>query len=109
MNKRGENMEPSVTAEELQLLIKKIVSYSVPRSILLFGSQSGGDSRADSDIDLCILYDELPKRKLKVMQDLYERIFTLPGRPVDLLVYPDAHIPGSFESVIQTEGHQVYG
>ena len=101
--------------EELQKLIESIVSYYPPKNILLFGSQARGTTRVGSDIDLCVLYERLPKRNLEVLQDLYSSFFSIQGRAVDLVVYEaeqfseKAHRNGSLEQAIQKEGQVVYG
>ncbi len=101
--------------DELKILISAITEYSVPKKIVLFGSRAQGRARLDSDFDLCILYDRIPKRKLEVLQDLYRTVFCLGGHPVDLVVYQECQFEerasrkGTFESVIQAEGEVVYG
>ena len=101
--------------EELGALIDSIISYYPPKNILLFGSQARGTATAASDIDLCVLYDHLPKRNLEVLQDLYKTLFAIHGRAVDLVVYEAsqfgerAHKKGSLEQVIQREGQVLYG
>jgi len=107
--------EPEGESEELRLLLEAIMAYELPRRVLLFGSRARKEARPESDIDLCVIYDRLPKRKLEVLQDLYASIFKIPGHPVDLIVYQEdsfeerALRSGTLESVIQTEGRAVYG
>jgi len=101
--------------EELQLLVAAIAAYAIPKNILLFGSRTRGNARADSDFDLCVIYDRLPKRNLEVMQDLYRSIFSIAGHPVDLVVYQadrfdeKASCGGTLESAIRAEGRVIYG
>ena len=101
--------------EELQQLISAITAYAQPRHILLFGSRARGGARDDSDFDLCVIYEKLPKRNLEVLQDLYRSFFPIGGHPVDLVVYQadrfeeKAIHKGSFESAIRSEGLVVYG
>jgi predicted nucleotidyltransferase len=101
--------------EELRRLISAITDYAVPKHIVLFGSRAKGLARSESDFDLCIIYDRLPKRSLEVMQDLYLSIFPITGHPVDLLVYQadqfneKAVRSGTLESAIHAEGQVVYG
>jgi predicted nucleotidyltransferase len=100
--------------EELNELISLIVSYAKPNRVLLFGSRACGQSRTDSDYDICILYDALPKRKLEVLQDLYLALVPFKGHSVDLLVYEAAAFEckamkkGSFEAKISAEAIGVY-
>ena len=101
--------------EELRHLISAITAYALPKSILLFGSRAKGIARVDSDFDLCVIYNQLPKRSLEVMQDLYRSIFSIAGHPVDLVVYQEdrfnekALCGGTLESAIRAEGQVVYG
>ena len=101
--------------EELRRLIAAITAYALPKSILLFGSRTKGLARAESDFALCIIYNQLPKRSLEVMQDLYRSIFSIAGHPVDLVVYQadrfnvKALREGTLESAIRAEGQVVYG
>ena len=100
---------------ELDAVVASILSYYPPKNIVLFGSRAKGTATKESDIDLCILYDRLPKRNVEVLQDLYKLVFSLPGQAVDLLVY-EAHQfsekadrKGSLEQAIQREGEILYG
>ena len=101
--------------EELRRLISAITAYAVPKHIVLFGSRAKGLARSESDFDLCIIYEHLPKRNLEIMQDLYLSIFHISGHPVDLVVYQadrfdeKAIRKGSLESAIRAEGQVVNG
>jgi predicted nucleotidyltransferase len=100
---------------EISGLVDAIVGYSTPRKIVLFGSRGRGTANADSDIDLSVLYEKLPKRNVEVLQDLYRGIFRIPGHPVDLVVYQYDHFmkragsKSTLESAILNEGKVVYG
>lgn len=108
---------------ETKAVVSRIVGYRRPKRIILFGSRSRGDSKPDSDIDLCVLYDHLEKHNVEVLEELYLEIWGLharPGRatntgPVDLVVYDESIFtdrsrrPNSFESIIEKEGLTVYG
>jgi len=103
------------TAPELDSIIRSIVRYRKPARILLFGSRARRDARPDSDIDICVLFDTLPKRQLEVLQDLYRELYDTDAGPVDLLVYDEAAFrdrasrPHSFEAKILDEGISIYG
>lgn len=100
---------------ELQWYVSAIVSYAPPQKVLLFGSRAGESAGHESDFDLCVIYDRLPKRKLELMQDLYKSFFSFTGHPVDLVVYQAdqfserAAQQGTFEATIAAEGRTVYG
>ena len=59
-----------ILEKDFEELLDAIKIIHLPTRILLFGSRARGNHREDSDIDLCILYDQLPKRKLEVFQEL---------------------------------------
>lgn len=100
---------------ELGSIVASIVRYREPTRVLLFGSRARREEVPDSDIDLCVLFDTLPKRKLEVLQDLYRGLYGLEVGPVDLVVYDEdsfrdrASRPHSFESRIAGEGVALYG
>jgi len=102
--------------DELNGVVHCITIKHKPRNVLLFGSRAKGTSNPDSDIDLCVIYDRLPKRKLEMLQELYESLYSFPGsQAVDLLVFQEdayrerARQMNTIERAIQREGRVVYG
>jgi predicted nucleotidyltransferase len=101
--------------DEINALLQRLTSVYSPKEVLLFGSRARGTHREDSDIDLCLIFDKLPKRKLEMLQDLYRSIFTVHGHAVDLLVFQEAAYQeraqrnGTIEHTIQHEGQVIYG
>lgn len=100
---------------ETQLIVDRIVERKRPHKIILFGSRGRGAARPDSDIDLCVLYQNLGMHNLKISQELYGDIFDIMQAPVDLVVYDDqlfrerARCSSCFESEIVRDGQIVYG
>ena len=96
-------------------IVDFLVQVKPPKRVLLFGSRGRGDARADSDVDLCFIYERLESRNAEVMEELSLSLFGHKFLPVDLLVYDEATFssraarPNSFESVIEAEGVGVYG
>ena len=73
---------------ELDGVIQCITARHKPKNILLFGSRAKGTNKPDSDFDLCVIYDQLPKRKLEMLQELYQSLYQIQGlHAVDLLVF----------------------
>jgi len=101
--------------DELAKFISVITAYGNPKRVLLFGSRARNQARPDSDYDLCVIYESLPKRNLEIMQDLYRGFFPLSEKPVDLVVYDEASFrrkamrTGSFEARINADARVVYG
>ena len=47
--------------EDVLLIIRRIASALTPKAIILFGSRARGEARADSDVDLLVVWrDENP-------------------------------------------------
>jgi predicted nucleotidyltransferase len=102
--------------DELDGVIQCIIARHQPREILLFGSRAKGTHGQDSDFDLCVIYDQLPKRKLVMLQELYQSLYQIHGlHAVDLLVFQsDAYRErakqiNTIEHAIQREGKLIYG
>ena len=65
-------------------VVKRIAEAVHPDKIILFGSRATGRARADSDLDLLIIYDgPVPKRELKLR---IRRLFDAPDFGMDLFV-----------------------
>lgn len=101
---------------ELDGLVQCITTRHQPREILLFGSRAKGTNKPDSDFDVCVIYDQLPKRKLELLQELYQSLYQMHElHAVDLLVFQsDAYRErakqiNTIEHAIQREGTLIYG
>ena len=108
-------MKTTESDDVIRSVVDRIVATRRPKRVILFGSRGRGETRKDSDIDLCVLYEKMGERNLEVTQALYLDIFDVMDLPVDLIVYDEAVFqkraarPNSFESVIDAEGLTVYG
>jgi predicted nucleotidyltransferase len=83
-----------VTEEVIQEIVRRFVSVSDPRQIVLFGSWARGDADADSDVDLLVVEDgpfsaENSRRDAAVRLDRALRGLRV---PVDILVFTPAEI-----------------
>jgi predicted nucleotidyltransferase len=65
-------------------MIDKIVERLAPRSVILFGSYARGDATSESDVDLLVVFDQVPSHRTAAAT-VYR---TLTGRklPVDVVV-----------------------
>ncbi len=72
------------TKKVLPLIIEKIIKFSDPKKIILFGSYAKGEETSNSDIDLLIVKNNINSKKnesLKVRKYLRNFIF-----PKDIII-----------------------
>lgn len=65
---------------KLKLIIEELKPYN-PDKVILFGSRARGDNRPESDFDLAIIKDNIPKnqrRLLAIFKLLYKDDFNSP-------------------------------
>ncbi len=98
--------------EEIQQMIRRIVSRFRPERIILFGSHARGDAGPDSDVDLLVVMPVEGSRREKAveigvaLQDI--------RLPKDIIVTtPEAfearsEIPGTIERLSAREGRVLY-
>ncbi|GHT01162.1 nucleotidyltransferase [Planctomycetales bacterium] len=96
-------------------IIEKIVTFTAPEQIILFGSYARGDNRDASDIDLLIIKRQL-KNEREMTNLLYRAFLEMEITvPVDLLAVDyDRYrrlqaIPGYIYRQIAREGKVLYG
>jgi predicted nucleotidyltransferase len=115
MTGQEQNDARSRISPEVDSIVSSILRHHEPTRILLFGSRARNEGRRGSDIDLCVIFERLPKRNVEVLEDLYRELYRVDAGPVDLVVYDEAGFrsradkPNSFESRIRSEGRAVYG
>ncbi|MDR3013708.1 MAG: nucleotidyltransferase domain-containing protein, partial [Chitinispirillales bacterium] len=99
---------------ELDKIVSVLIATGIVRKIILFGSHAKGDSRPNSDIDLCILTSTTEKRPIELMGDFHYMLYGVRSLPVDLLAYNEeqfyfhAERPTSFEYEIAKNGVLIY-
>ena len=67
----------SVTSDLIPSIIQKIVSLVHPQSIYLFGSHANGAPHENSDVDICIIKDEVMDKQ-KTLSDLRLSLWEFP-------------------------------
>lgn len=100
-------------SEDVLVIIRRIVSALTPKAIILFGSRARGDARADSDVDLLVVWrDEHPPafrsaevRRAIGRQALPMDVAVVTPHEFDDLRTRKAHIVG----IAAREGIVVYG
>jgi len=68
----------------LEKAIDIIIQVADPDKIILFGSHARGDSRKDSDYDLCVLKRNVEHRR-KLAQQIYVSLCDV-NTPIDVMV-----------------------
>jgi uncharacterized protein len=101
-----------VDARLMDEIVRRIVETISPQKVILFGSQSRGDTRPESDLDLLVIADSTQPR--------YRRSAPLYGAlsdilvPMDILVYSPqevkewSEVPQAFVTTAVREGKVLY-
>jgi predicted nucleotidyltransferase len=58
-----------------------------PNSILLFGSAARGTDTSESDLDICLLFEHLPYRKLEILRNARKIARPIYQGPMDFIAY----------------------
>lgn len=58
-----------------------------PSSILLFGSVARGTDTLESDLDICLLFENLPYRKLDILRKARKLARPIHQGPMDFIAY----------------------
>jgi uncharacterized protein len=101
------------TRAQIDTIVEKIVSYSCPKKIILFGSHAYGRPTADSDIDLFVIAESALPRYQRV-RDL-KKCLRGSKEAVDLLVYTPLEIEEwkdvktAFITTVMEKGVVLYG
>jgi predicted nucleotidyltransferase len=96
---------------EIQSIKNQLVELLSPKSIILFGSQSKGTARKNSDIDFCIIKNTDDKKAL--LTNAYIHIEST--KPFDLILYTEDEWNAaqdelsSFAHLIKKGGLVLYG
>ena len=101
--------------KQIKKLINKIVNSVHTEEIILFGSYAYGNPGKDSDIDLCILTNDISKRKIDLIRKVRKAITPVALVPVDILIYRKkefanrSELNTTLEYKIKNEGISIYG
>ena len=107
-------METQNLSMEAKKNIDRLIRVYHPKKIIVFGSFARGEMHPDSDLDLCIIKDNLPASGVDRKFEIY-RLLTDRDIPIDLVVYqPDEfetrlRLGDPFIKTILSEGKVFYG
>ena len=105
----------SMLEEKLNSLVSVIVKTGNANEVILFGSQATGNANDDSDIDLCVISDNVTERTPVLLRSMYREVSRIQNTPVDIVLYRKndfyerAEILNTFENRIMREGVKLYG
>ena len=101
--------------EKLNSLVSIIVKTGNANEVILFGSQATGNANEYSDIDLCVISDNVTERRPVLLRSIYREISHIQNTPVDIVLYHKndfyerAETSNTFENRIMREGVKLYG
>jgi predicted nucleotidyltransferase len=101
--------------DQLENAIFAINENIDPDKIYLFGSFAMGKSDEQSDLDLCIITNNLKGRKLDTLRKIRHSLIDRVSMPIDLLLYTTeefgerAKLSSTLEYQIAKEGVLVHG
>lgn len=107
-------MTKKLLQRKVREVVNQIVNKFHPEKIILFGSAVCGKFTDDSDIDLLILKNKVPKREID-RQYLIDRMIKRNGVALDMIVYKPEEVSSrikmgdSFMEMIINKGKVVYG
>jgi predicted nucleotidyltransferase len=100
------------TNPDFKSIIEKIVEFSHPKAIYLFGSYAYGKPSENSDIDLCIIKNRI-KDKLKTLRKIRLGLYDLPY-PLDLILLSEKEFRNgkdiwwTIQGQINEKGKKIY-
>ncbi len=103
---------PSVTAETLQEVVRRILTVGSPLTIVLFGSHARGEARPGSDLDVLIVEDSSLPRYQRSARYLRALVGVFPAK--DVVVWTPQEIeawsgvPNAFVTTALREGKTLY-
>jgi len=108
----GKNLPFTYVLPELASIILNCTEKSVIQKIYLFGSYAYGKPTKKSDLDICVILDNIEERK-DVYIDISKALFYRDIIRCDLLVYREKEFyhgenPESIENTIMEKGELLY-
>jgi predicted nucleotidyltransferase len=99
-------MSPAERLNVSQEALAAVCARFRVRELAVFGSAARGDARADSDVDLLVLFDEKVRVSLFTLIDLQVELSDLFKRPVDLV--PKDGLKPALKDEVLSEAEVLY-
>lgn len=108
----GKNLPFTAVLPELTSIILNCTDKSVIQKIYLFGSYAYGNPKKDSDLDICVILDNM-EDNTDIYIDISKALFYRDIIRCDLLVYREKEFyhgenPESIENTIMERGELLY-
>ncbi|HPV99382.1 MAG: Nucleotidyltransferase domain protein [Spirochaetes bacterium ADurb.BinA120] len=71
---------------EIKRIAARVTGYTPAHRIILFGSYAQGEQREDSDLDICVITDDI-RRKVDILRELNRTVGYESSIPIDIVVY----------------------
>ena len=100
---------------QLSKAVSEIKKNIDVKYIYLFGSFAYGNPEDGSDLDICVIANELKERKIDIIKRIRRELMKTVDMPMDLLIYGKdefdqrAALTTTMEYIIRQEGVLVYG
>ena len=97
-----------------EAIVRAISAAVKPRRIILFGSKARGDSKPDSDTDICVIVDRLERKWIDTSIAIRDELYKESIGAIDLVLFEEnsfnerSVFRSTFEHVISDEGVLLY-
>jgi len=105
-------VNPTITAETLEEVVRRILAAGSPVKIVLFGSQARGEAGPGSDLDVLIVENSILPRYKRAARYLRALVGVFPAK--DVVVWTPQEIeawsgvPNAFVTTAMREGKTLY-
>lgn len=104
----------ALSSETLQELTNRIVKELHPERVYLFGSRAYGTPRADSDLDIMLVFPENGKRRIDLVCAARQLLRDIPCGLDVLVRFRDEFEsrgawPTTIEAIVKQKGRLLYG
>jgi predicted nucleotidyltransferase len=97
-----------------EAIVRAVSAAVKPKRIILFGSRARGDSKPDSDTDICVIVDKIEGSQFGAGANIHRRLFDEAPGSYDILLYEESNFDerrvfrSTVEYTIAREGVLLY-